>query len=322
MGTWFILGANQLCSTLGDALKHASLLAVAALLFGVAGLLPNVCFAGTDDAAASADAAPAAPVSNAPGDAASSAAASQPTANLPADPPAFAPDKPKTRPWPAGACCWLQLGASADVSSLGFGGQIAVKVLERANVRVGFDEFDYHGSLNNDGILYSGDLNLKSANVNFDYFLFRSFHVSPGLLVYDRNNATDSASVPAGEKFILGNTTYESSAFSPVDASAKLGLNKVAPEVLFGIGNLIPQGRRRWSIEVEAGVAFQGSPKISLNLSGFACVPPNDAGPSCTDTATDPGVQSNVRAQQTKLEGEATIFKFYPVVTIGFGYSF
>jgi hypothetical protein len=297
---------------------------VAALLLGVAGLLPNDCFAGTDDAAApaSADSVATAQASNAPAVAAAPSAAPVPSANLPADPPASSRDTSKTRPWPAGLCCRLQLGASVDVSSLGFGGQIAVRVLERANVRAGFDEFDYHGSLNNDGIFYSGDLNLKSANVNFDYFLFRSFHVSPGLLVYDRNNATDTASVPAGEKFILGTTTYESSAFSPVDANARLGLIKVAPEVLLGIGNMIPQGRRRWSVEVEAGVAFQGSPKISLNLSGFACVPPNDAGPSCTDTATDPTVQSNVRAQQIKLEGDATIFKFYPVVTIGFGYSF
>jgi hypothetical protein len=199
---------------------------------------------------------------------------------------------------------------------------LAVQVMQRANVRAGFNWFDYRGTLSNDGILYAGNLNLKSVNANFDYFLFRTFHVSPGLLIYDRNNARDSAAVPSGQKFVLGTTTYESSAFAPVNADAQLTLNKVAPELLLGIGNLVPRGRRRWSVEVEGGVAFQGSPNVSLAVTGFACVPPNNAGPSCTNAATDPTVQSNAQAQAAKLAHEGAIFRFYPVVSIGMSYSF
>jgi len=298
------------------------LLAAVALLFSLAGFFPNVCFAGTGDAAAAAGTLAASPASNAPAEAAFLPAAPEPAANQPAESSPSSRGTTQTRPAPAGACCWLQLGIGVDLSSLGISGQLAVQVLQRANVRVGFNWFDYRGTLNDDGILYAGNLNLKSVNANFDYFLFRSFHVSPGLLIYDRNNATDSASVPGGQRFVLGNTTYESSAFSPVDANARLSLNKVAPEVLFGIGNLIPRGRRRWSVEVEAGVAYQGAPNVSLNLSGFACVPPSNVGPSCTNAATDPTVQSDARAQAAKLAREGAIFRFYPVVSFGFGYSF
>jgi hypothetical protein len=318
--TWIILCESKVNLGLEDALRRASWLAIAALVLSVVGVMPNVCLAGPGDAAAAAETIAASSISETPTEAALPSAAPEPAANPPAG--LSKSSSVRIRPWPAGSCCLLQLGLGIDVSSLGFGGQLAVQVLQRANVRVGFNAFDYHGTLTNGGIFYTGKLNLQSVNANFDYFLFRSFHVSPGLLIDDRNHASDSALVPGGQRFLVGNTTYESSAFSPVTASAQLNLRKLAPELLFGIGNLIPRGRRRWSIEFEAGAAYQGSPAVTLNLTGFACVPPSNVGPSCNNAATDPSVQSNVRVQEAKLSRDAAIFRFYPVVLIGIGYSF
>ena len=319
--------AGELDPNLGVELKRTSGLAVASLLLSLSVFLPNACLAGTDDAAAAAavtiaaSTASAAPAETGSSSAASSAA-SEPAAPQPAAPSHSTSDE--HRSYPAGFCCGLIVGAGVDASTLGIGVQVAAEVLPRANVRVGFNFFNYAGSLTSDGISYTGNLNLRSANANFDYFLVRSFHVSPGLLVYDGNHAADGASVPGGKSFILGSTTYESSAFSPIAANASLRLTKVAPELLFGMGNLVSRARarRRWSIEVEAGVAYQGTPKVALELTGFACNPPSSAGPSCVNAATDPSVQSNIQLQAAKLSRQAAIFKFYPVISIGIGFSF
>jgi hypothetical protein len=69
-------------------------------------------------------------------------------------------------------------------------------------------------------------------------------------------------------------------------------------------------------------VAFQGSPKVSLGLSGFACIPPNSAGPTCANAATDPSIQASDLAQETKLEHKLSFMKFYPVLSLGISYSF
>jgi hypothetical protein len=71
---------------------------------------------------------------------------------------------------------------------------------------------------------------------------------------------------------------------------------------------------------VEGGVAFQGPPDTTLNLTGSACTTfPISA---CLDVDADPTVQSNVRAEQDKLNDDLKGFQFYPVISVGFGWRF
>jgi hypothetical protein len=239
-------------------------------------------------------------------------------ASQPADEPAAAPSASQR---PAGRSSGT-FGVGVDVSSLGIGGQFAVKVLQRANARIGFNLFNYSHTLSSDGIAYAGTLNLRSVSANFDYFLVSSLHISPGVLLYNGNNVTANAAVPGGHTFTVGGTTYESGATSPIAGTGELNMSKIAPELLIGFGNLIPRGRRHWGIEAEVGAAYQGAPRVSLALTGLACVPPSSAGPACVNAATDPTVQSNIASQQAKFSHDVSVFRFYPVVSLGFSYSF
>ena len=67
------------------------------------------------------------------------------------------------------------------------------------------------------------------------------------------------------------------------------------------------------------GVAFQGSPKATLNLACNVCDSP---GINCRSVASDPTVQSNIVAEQTKVNNSLSFFKAYPIISVGFGYSF
>jgi hypothetical protein len=81
----------------------------------------------------------------------------------------------------------------------------------------------------------------------------------------------------------------------------------------------VPHNGRHWSIPFEIGAARQNAPRATLSLAGGACDP---TGLFCQDITNDPTFQSNVKAEQDKLNKDMSSFKFHPLISIGFGYKF
>jgi hypothetical protein len=212
----------------------------------------------------------------------------------------------------------FSIGVGVKVSTLGIGGEVAVGLSQRSNVRFGFNAFSYGNTFNKDGATYKGTLDLRSAQATYDIFPVRWFHISPGVLLYNGNKVTAKVSVPGGQTFTLSNTTYLSDAADPVTGTGKLTVYKAAPMVLFGIGNLVPRSGH-FSASFEIGAAYQGPPRVALNLGGSAC---DSSGLFCRSISSDPTIQSNISAEQTKLNKSASPYKFYPVLSFGFGYRF
>ena len=213
-----------------------------------------------------------------------------------------------------------RVGAGAKVSTLGIGFEAATAVTPRSNVRGGFNFLNYDATSSSHGIAYDGSLRLRSIQVVYDQYLFRGFHVSPGMLLYNGNKADAIASVRAGESFSLGDVRYFSHQVTPVTGTASFKLRKVAPMVLFGVGNMLPRNSRHLGFNFDFGVVFQGSPDVQLNLAGAACaVSPTTA---CVNAATDPVVQSNLRREQERISADLQPFKYYPVVSAGMSWKF
>jgi hypothetical protein len=209
-----------------------------------------------------------------------------------------------------------RLGIGIQISTLGPGAELAYEVTRRLNVRGGFNYFSYTTNFTNDGVTYDGGLKLESGEASVDVFLWRSLHVSPGVL-YSPNGSLLNAtlSVPAGQSFTLSGTTYTSNGLAGTGA---LKFNRVAPSVLLGIGNLVPRGRHHFSMKFEVGGAFRGSPAVALNFTGIVC---NQTDTICQNAATSPQFQSSVAAQQAKFDSDISYFKFYPIVSVGFGFK-
>src|SRR6266478_5626149 len=102
----------------------------------------------------------------------------------------------------------IPIGVGVKVSTLGIGGEAAIAVSHRSNVRFGFNAFSYGHTFDKDGVTYKGTLDLRSAQATYDLFFLKEFHISPGVLLYNGNNVTASASVPGGQSFTLSNTNY------------------------------------------------------------------------------------------------------------------
>ena len=212
-------------------------------------------------------------------------------------------------------------GAGVKVSTLGVGAEVAARVLWRANLRAGFNVLGYSRTFNKDGISYDGHLAFRTVEGHFDFFPWaENFHIGPGVIGYIGDPIKARATMTANQSFTLGGVTYYSDPASPTSANGKIDFNQIAPVVTLGWGNLVPRRKsKRFSVPFEMGVAFQGSPKATLGLTGNVCTSP---GVNCVNAATDPNVQSNVVAEQNKLNNSMSFFKVYPIISVGFGYKF
>ena len=212
-----------------------------------------------------------------------------------------------------------KVGFGVKISSLGVGIEAAVPVLSKVNIRAGGNFINYSHTFHQDGVSYKGSLNWRSGEASLDWFPLWGFHVSPGVLFYNGNKIAATASVPGSQTFTLNGTTYTSDPTAPITGVGSVGFTKFDPKLTFGFGNLVPRSGRHWSILGEFGVAYQGSPKALLAFQGNAC---DQNGLNCVSAASNPAVVANVAAEQTKLNNDMSFFKFYPIVSLGFGFNF
>ena len=197
--------------------------------------------------------------------------------------------------------------------------EAATPLTYKLNVRTGFNFFRYSRGITNGGIHYDGHLHFQSGEAHVDWFPFGGFHVSPGLLFYNGNALNATAAVPGGQTFSLGGTTYMSDPAAPVTGTGKLDFVKVAPSLMIGVGNLIPRNGRHLSFLFEVGAAYQGSARVALNFAGNVCDP---TGTVCGPISGDPTVQANIVAQQQKIQKDVNPYRFFPVISGGFGFNF
>jgi hypothetical protein len=195
-----------------------------------------------------------------------------------------------------------------------------VPLQRRSNLRLGLSTFNYSHTFDKDGVSYKGTLGLRSVQATYDFFPFAGgFHLSPGALLYNGNQISANASVPGGSSFTLSGTTYVSSSANPLSGKGSLAFNKAAPMFLIGWGNLARRSERHFGVSFDLGFAYQGAGRTNLNFAGSVC---DATGAFCRDVTTDPTFQSNVLAEQNKINRSVAPFRFFPVMSLGFGYRF
>lgn len=212
-----------------------------------------------------------------------------------------------------------RFGIAFKTSTLGLGGDFAVRLAHPLNLRIGFTGFNYSRTVPDGDIAYRGTLRLCSLQAVVDWFPWsHAFHFSPGLLLYNGNLVTAKALIPTGKTLSAGTEVFISNPQNPITGSARSAMRKVAPEMLVGFGNLVPRGRR-FSFSIDIGVVFQGQPTTSLAILGSAC---DEAGIHCQDVARDASIQADMRSGEKTMQDALFIFKYYPLVSIEFGYHF
>lgn len=204
----------------------------------------------------------------------------------------------------AGACMLSVLCAAAhagdagviygQVSTLGLGIGYALPVAEHWAVRAQYNNYQrsFTGDLADTGS--TGNLNIQLGLESFellgDWYPFSGgFRLSAGVVANNNRITFSGVGTVNGQQANVNGTLQFSNGASPY---LGLGYSSRAATA------------RGWGVNVDAGILYQ-NPSATLTASG---------NPSVT--------QSDVNAQQAKINSDAQALRNYPVIGVGLTYAF
>jgi len=248
-------------------------------------------------------------------------------------PPPPAEQRPMVQGSAYDAPAFSRMAFGVGLSPLGIGMQVATNLNSHLNLRGLGNVFKYDTSFTTNGIPVDAKLNLASAGGTLDYYPFHhGFRLSGGILFVNDNQVSATSSIAGGNSITLNGQDYYSAYANPVtgatplNGTGSLALNGMKPGAILttGWGNHVKRNGH-WSFPFEIGVAFVGTPKVKMNLGGWACV--DQAQTLCTNIA-DPNnpiaieFQQNLDAQIAKWNSDLSALESYPIVSMGVSYSF
>jgi len=127
------------------------------------------------------------------------------------------------------------------------------------------------------------------------------FRLSAG--VRSNNNKVDLIATPASS-VTVGNNTYTPAQVGTVSGTVKA--NEFAPTLSLGYGGTLAEG---FTIGVELGAMFQGSPKIqNYQATGML--------------ANDPTFQSDLQIERARVQDKVHSYQYWPIAQIELLYRF
>ena len=206
--------------------------------------------------------------------------------------------------------------AGAQVSTLGLGVFAAWDAWDAFAVRGMVNYFDYDfGDSEEDDVEYNV-VQLQSLGLILDWHAFRNgFRVSGGVFF----NQNEFSAMAEDSDLEIGDGLYDGVLDALVD------FNGMAPYL--GLGWSSGHGRSGLSIGVEAGILFQGTPKLSA--SGTVTT---EAGTNCDFSVSKGGkatvcpalgeLKADLEAEHRELSGEFDVYQLYPVLSLSVSYRF
>lgn len=197
--------------------------------------------------------------------------------------------------------------AGVEVGTLGPGLSVGWRLSEHFGVRGGVNYFSYNDDGNEvSDINYNTKLRMFSAPLGVDFYPWAdsAFRITGGVLFNgNRFTAVAPQQAPGAVSVPLGTSGgIDSAAIG--DLRMKVDQNTIAPYI--GVGYNWALGKeKRWTIGGEVGVAFAGSPEVTLTRSN---------GPDAID--------AQVAIEQQQLEDDLDKYTVYPIIKVSVGFSF
>jgi len=210
----------------------------------------------------------------------------------------------------------------------GFGFDVATPLMQqRLNLRGGASFLSYSPStITTDSYNINGNIKFQNAAAMVDWFPFHgSFRLSAGATIYNDTGLTATLSVPTGQSFTVGNTTYYSEPYNaltnpngPIQGNGVFvfGGNSVVPRTTIGFGNMLPK-TGHFRFETEIGVQYFSAPTVKYTFTGTGCQ--NYVAGIYSNCG--PINQTDVLNEQNKLQNDLTDLKFFPILSFGLSYK-
>jgi len=196
-----------------------------------------------------------------------------------------------------------------SAGTLGVGVHVATPIDENFQLRINANGGSYSDSTTEDGIDYDADLTLANVGLLVDYFPWQDlgFHLSAG--AYYNGNKVEATATPSSDGTInVNGVDYSTDQLAHLDA--KVDWDKFAPYVGLGWGN--DSRTEGWGFSIDLGVLI-GEPKTTVTY---------DVADSVKGTPLETAIDTNVQAEKADLDDTLSDYNVYPVVTVGFTYTF
>jgi hypothetical protein len=186
------------------------------------------------------------------------------------------------------------------------GVHLSVPVQPNVNARFGVNAMNYSYSDNTSDVDYDFKLKLQTFDALLDWFpAGGGFRLSGGV-VYNGNKVDARARSNSTGSYTFNGRTYTAADAGTVNG--RIDFRKAAPYLGIGWGNALAKDKG-WGFSADLGVLFQGAPRTSMTSSGCTL-------PDCSQ------LQSDITAENRKLNDEVDSFKAYPVIRFGVSYKF
>lgn len=185
----------------------------------------------------------------------------------------------------------LGLAAAGKVSTIGYGVELGYRFNNYLALRTGINKgsLDVPGTSSVNDYAYS--ISFDNIPVTLDWYVFGGTFRLSGGIVSNSNKITGTASGVLD----IGGSAYTGT------ATTETHFSKTSTYLGFGWGGL-PSTTKGFGMSFELGVMGQGAP---------------------TTTVTAPGVPpENIAAEETSLNSDLKSLKYWPVVSLGIGYTF
>lgn len=193
------------------------------------------------------------------------------------------------------------LGVGARAGTMGLGGDIGWRVAPTLSARLGYSTLSWDRDVSTAEVRYDGDLKLSNLSGMLDFSPLGLVRLTGGLIY--NGNKYEMRGEPSGGTFRLSGRTYSASDVGGLNGTVKSG-RSLAPYLGIGYGNVAGLGVNFYA---DLGIIFQGSPKATL----IANCGPGLSPAACTQ------LQSDVAAEQARLEDKLKRFRYYPVLNLG-----
>ena len=187
-------------------------------------------------------------------------------------------------------------GIGVRAGTTGLGADFGWEVAPTLGGRIGLSGMNFNTSVDTSDVNYDAKVKLANLNLFLDWSLIGPFRISAGFIA--NNNKIDLNGQPtSGSAFIPPGSSITGTVKPDKDFAPYLGI---------GYGNVWTAGVNFY---FDLGIMFQGSPQVSLS-----CQPAGSA--QCAVA------QSQIAAEQQRVQDELNKFKYYPVLNLGITIGF
>lgn len=201
------------------------------------------------------------------------------------------------------------VGAGVRVSTFGFTGDVDFSATPWATIRAGYHGLNYSREYNETSVLYNGNVKINAVSAIVDWNVFAGgFHLSLGAV--SSGPKIDVIGMPTNGTYTINGNTYQASDIGSLTGRINVG-KSVASYVGLGWGNAA-SNQSRITFLLDAGAIHTGAINTTLNVICNASLPAQ----TCTQLTDD------AMAEKGKLEGKASKYRWYPVISLGIGVRF